>query len=122
MKGKSKPSVMVSPPYGQGNSWSSGTLFLLSEIHQRFRHYRCPLHELTHKNVKFQWGVDCQNAFAQLKTALITAPILALPIDDDNYVIDTDASGLSIGAVLCQEQEGQEKVIACASKLLNPAE
>ena len=79
-----------------------------------------PLHKLTHTNVKFQWGVDCQNAFAQLKTALITT--LALPIDDGNYVIDTDASCLSIGAVLSQEQEGQDKVIAYASKLLNLAE
>ena len=81
-----------------------------------------PLHELTHKNVKFQWGVDCQNAFAQLKTALITAPILALPIDDGNYVLDIDPSGLSIGVVLSQEQDGKEKVIAYTSKLLNHAE
>ena len=70
--------------------------------------------------MKFQWGVDCQNVFAQLKTAVIT--ILALSIDDDNYVIDTDVSGLSIGALLSQEQAGQDKVIAYASKLLNLTE
>ena len=57
-----------------------------------------------------------------LKTALITAPILALPADEGSYVIDIDASGLSIVAVLSQEQDGQEKVIAYAIKLLSPAE
>ena len=81
-----------------------------------------PLHELTHKNVRFKWDDQCQEAFVALKMALITAPIFALPTDEGSYVIDTDASGLSIGAVLSQEQDEQENVIAYASKLLSPAE
>ena len=81
-----------------------------------------PHHELTHENVRFKWDDRYQEAFVALETALITAPILALPTNEGSYVIDTDASRLSIGAVLSQEQDGQEKVMAYASKWLSPAE
>jgi hypothetical protein len=37
-----------------------------------------PLHDLT-KDVKFEWADDCQEAFKKLKTALASAPVLALP-------------------------------------------
>ena len=56
-----------------------------------------------------------------MKTELIMTRILTLPIDNSDYVIDTDASGLTIEAVLSQIQDEREKVIAYASKLLCPA-
>jgi len=38
------------------------------------------------------------------------------------YVLDTDASNFSIGAVLFQIQDGTERVIAYASKALSRSE
>ena len=53
--------------------------------------------------------------FDRLKAALTSSPILAMPTDGDVYVLDTDASEQSIGALLSQKQEGEEKVITYVS-------
>ena len=55
-------------------------------------------------------------AFDRFKAALSSSPIFAMPMDGDVYVLDTDTSEQSIGAVLCQKQGGEEKVIAYASR------
>ena len=81
-----------------------------------------PLHAMTKKNATFHWTAECQNAFDELKHKLSHAPVLALPRDDDTYVLDTDASDHGIGAVLSQVQNGEEKVIGYASRLYSTAE
>jgi len=77
-----------------------------------------PLHELTKKDAKFHWIAEYQEAFERLKVALTTPPVFAMPNDDDDYVLDTDASDKSIGAVLSQQQNGLERVLAYASRSL----
>jgi len=52
------------------------------------------------KSKTFLWTDECQAAFEQLKEALLTPPILAMPDENARYVIDTDACDRSIGAVL----------------------
>ena len=81
-----------------------------------------PLNRLTEKNVPFLWTDDCQAAFEQLKVSLTTSPILGYPIDEGYFIVDTDASSHGLGAVLSQEQDGQEKVICYYSKTLSRAE
>ena len=81
-----------------------------------------PLHALTGKRVPFKWTTACQEAFEELKNRLTSAPILAMPQDDQPYRLDTDASNDAIGAVLSQVQDGQERVVAYASRLLNKSE
>jgi predicted aspartyl protease len=81
-----------------------------------------PLHALTGKKVAFVWNAACQAAFEALKTSLTTSPILSMPADEGEYRLDTDASNVSIGAVLSQIQNGTERVIAYASRTLNGPE
>ena len=45
-----------------------------------------------------------------------------MPRDEGTFILDTDASDHSIGAVLSQLQDGQERVIAYAAKVLQPAQ
>ena len=58
----------------------------------------------------------------ELRKRLITAPILGYPDPTVEYILDTDASDVGVGAVLSQVQQGQERVIAYYSKTLTPAE
>ena len=83
----------------------------------QFAHVGRPLHALTRKDVRFNWTHECDEAFEQLKTALTEAPVLALPLDEGQFVLDTDASGEAIGAVLSQVQEGVERVICYGSRV-----
>jgi len=81
-----------------------------------------PLHGLTRKGQAFVWNEKCRSAFDELKRRLTASPVLTLPRDGGRYVIDTDASDHGIGAVLQQIQDGEEKVIAYASRLYSDAE
>ena len=80
------------------------------------------LTRLTEKDVKFQWGDEEIKSFEELKQHLISSPILSFPMDKGRFIVDTDASNFGIGAVLSQIQNGQEKVIAYASKSLSKSQ
>lgn len=83
------------------------------------------LHALTSKYGKWEWTSECDKAFQCLKEKLVTAPtcILGYPdVDGGMFVLDTDASNDSIGAVLSQIQDGKETVIAYASRTLSSVE
>lgn len=75
-----------------------------------------PLTNLLRKGVLFQWTSVTQEAFVALKTALIEAPVLALPNFQQPFVVETDASDKGIGAVLMQNGHP----IAFLSKALGP--
>ena len=81
-----------------------------------------PLTKLTGLHEKFKWTDDCQAAFEQLKSSLMTAPILGYPRPIGQIIVDTDASGEAVGAVLSQVQDGKRVVLAYLSKALTPAE
>ena len=81
-----------------------------------------PLSELTKKNQPFIWGPEQQTAFKTLKDRLMKYPVLAPPLPEGKYIIDTDASDFAMGAVLQQEQHGTVRVIAYASKTFDAAE
>ena len=85
----------------------------------KFSTLACPLTRLTSKDITFRWDDAAQAAFEALKEALCSAPILSFPLEDGYYVLDTDASDIGIGAVLQQVQNGEERVLAYASKKLN---
>ncbi|KAJ4973800.1 hypothetical protein NE237_006974 [Protea cynaroides] len=73
-----------------------------------------PLTSLSKKGEKFVWTDKCEKSFQTLKTRLISAPILTIPVPGQTFTLYTDASGLGLGCVLMQG----EQVIAYASRQL----
>ena len=78
-----------------------------------------PLTQLTRKEAEFDWTDSAQRSFETLKASLCQAPILAYPMNEGEFILDTDASDVGIGAVLQQVQDGKEHVIAYSSKKLD---
>ena len=102
-------------------------------------HYRCfikgftkiavPLYDLTSgdnkdkKSEHFNLSPEALEAFDCLKAACLQAPILAFPDFDKPFLLETDASGKGLGAVLSQKQaDGQYHPIAYASCVMNETE
>ena len=83
-----------------------------------------PLTAMTGKGSKVEKTPEALEAFSRLKEALITAPILALPLEDVNarFVLDVDASNVGAGAVLSQYQNGELKVVSYASCTFDKAQ
>jgi hypothetical protein len=88
----------------------------------KFSHIVKPLTELTAKDKPFLWSDECQKAFDIIKTILTSSPVMAYPMSDCPYILDTDASNLAIVSVPSQVQYGVERVIAYGSKTLNKCE
>ena len=75
------------------------------------------------RKTEFVWTNKCKAAFQTLKTQLATAPILAFPTVYEQFVLYTDASDISVGAVLAQrDANGDEKIISYASKGFSSSE
>ena len=81
-----------------------------------------PLHELTKKNALFEWTPSCQMAFDRLRLELATALVLQFPRYDCRFIMDTDASKVSLGAVLSNLIDGVEHPIVFASRSLSKTE
>ena len=82
-----------------------------------------PLHALTRKDVPFEWSPTCDAAFRQLKELLSNAPLLVFSDFFQPFLLETDASGEGLGAVLTQKQEDEStRPIAYASRSLLPHE
>lgn len=90
----------------------------------RFAEVSAPLNALLVKNVPFVWKPEHEQAFSNLKQALIQAPLLVPPTLGLPYVIHTDASTTGIGACLLQRKTdtGNEHPIAYGSRALNKHE
>ena len=89
----------------------------------QFSKVASPLYALTRKDAPFVWADVCEIAFTELKCLLTNAPVLAFSDFTREFHLETNASGLGLGAVLSQEQsDGTTRPLAYASRTLQPHE
>jgi len=82
-----------------------------------------PLYQLTRKGAFFHWTADCESAFGSLRMKLLTAPVLAYPNFDNDFVLETDGSKQGLCAILSQYQtDKQLHHVAFASRSISLAE
>lgn len=86
-----------------------------------FAEITVPLNQLCRKNIPFVWTTECEQSFQELKNKLVSPPILQYPnfSEENEFILQTDASGFAIGAVLCNKDL---RPVAYASRPLNKAE
>jgi len=77
-----------------------------------------PITKLLRKTNKFEWTIECENTFQELKKRLVSVSILAIPEGDGGFVIYSYASKKGLGCVLMQKG----RVVAYASRRLKPYE
>ncbi|KAF8662072.1 hypothetical protein AX16_001215 [Volvariella volvacea WC 439] len=58
-----------------------------------------PLHNLTKKDLPFQWGTEQQEAFETLKNLFLSKPILLAPDTNKPFLVETDASKVAMGGI-----------------------
>lgn len=63
-----------------------------------------PLTALTRKDTKWRWGEEEQGAFEAIKTEITKDPVLVHPNPNKPYFLETNASGVAMGAILSQKQ------------------
>jgi hypothetical protein len=80
------------------------------------------LTDLTKTSQKPVWTEEHTNAWKRIQEGLASAPVLRQPDPDREYLVDTDASNVGVGAVLLQrDDEGKPHPICYASRKLAPA-
>ena len=67
-----------------------------------FAHIMKPLFELLKQGKTFKWTTDCQRSFDKVKNAICTEAILRFPDYNKPFIIFTDSSDTSTGAVITQ--------------------
>ena len=87
-----------------------------------------PLHEYargdtTKKKERVVLNGAARNAFHQLKKAVMSALVLAYPDPNKQYLLETDALKLGLGAILSQEQSnGRYHLVAFRNRALHSVE
>ena len=78
-----------------------------------------PLRETANQKGVIRWTTELEAAFGVLKKSLASPPVLSLPTFNGTFRLYTDACNTSVGAVLTEEVDGDERVIAYESKVLS---
>ncbi|KAJ9522820.1 hypothetical protein QJQ45_023603 [Haematococcus lacustris] len=100
-----------------------GTANYYRRLLHHHAHRVLPLTDLLRDEQPWRWGEAEQRAFADIKAAMASSPVVRPPDFSLPFTVKTDASLFAIGAVLTQQDSSDaEYVVAYESRKLNPAQ
>ena len=87
---------------------------------QNYATIAAPLSDLTKRNLpeNVNWTDVTEHAFQRLKQTLVSAPLMRNPDFTRIFILQTDASGVGVGAVLSQGEEEDHPIAYFSRKLL----
>eukprot|EP00918_Siedleckia_nematoides_P028162 GHVU01060542.1.p1 GENE.GHVU01060542.1~~GHVU01060542.1.p1 ORF type:complete len:1666 (-),score=155.90 GHVU01060542.1:1257-5648(-) len=115
---------LTRPPNVQALRRFLGAVGFFRKFIRAFAAKADPLTRLLRKATPWQWEEAQESAWTNLRNALTLKPIILAHADPSlRYYLDTDASGIAVGAALLQKDlKARMRVIAYASKSLGPTE
>lgn len=126
--GKIKPQLgkfeaIQSSPVPTTKKKMRGFLGLVGWYRKFFPHFAdraVVLNDLTKASApnKLKWTDECDKAFRDLKDAVCANSVLHTPDFDKPFTLQTDASGVGLGAVLLQEEKGDWRPVVFLSRKL----
>ncbi|KAF8694651.1 hypothetical protein RHS03_08150, partial [Rhizoctonia solani] len=100
-----------------------GFVNYLQQFIPNFSSVARPLHNLTKKETPWSWGNPEETAFKELKTLVTQSPVLIHSNPELPYYLETDASGVAMGAILSQRgPDNRLHPVAYMSKSFSGAE
>ncbi|KAJ9532927.1 hypothetical protein QJQ45_018045, partial [Haematococcus lacustris] len=100
-----------------------GTANYYRRLLHHHAHRVLPLTDLLRDEQPWRWGEAEQRAFADIKAAMASSPVVRPPDFSLPFTVKAGASLFAIGAVLTQQDSsGAEYVVAYESRKLNPAQ
>lgn len=99
-----------------------GMVTLLSRFIPQASTILFPLNQLLTKSNTFEWSMDCENAFGNVKQIIATSNFLVHFDPNKKLKLCCDASPYGIGAVLLHEINGVDHPIAFVSRFLTTVE
>jgi hypothetical protein len=81
----------------------------------RFSEIAKTMTQLIRKDTQFKWESSQQAAFEKLKEVICSEHVLAYPDFKSQFILTTDASKVTVAAVLSQVQDGVERPVAFES-------
>jgi hypothetical protein len=82
-----------------------------------------PIHNMLKQDRSFSWNDDTEKDFVEIKNAISSAPVLAKPDFEKDFIIYTNATEEAISAILLQKDDhNNEQPIAYMSQSLSDDE
>ncbi|KAL0378416.1 UNVERIFIED_CONTAM: hypothetical protein Sradi_3147100 [Sesamum radiatum] len=100
----------------------TGRIVALSRFISKSAEKGLPFFKTLRKVKNFEWIEECQQAFKDLKTYLEKLPLLVKPVPGDTLYLYISSKLQAVSSILVREEEGNQTLIYCVSKVLNGVE